>query len=209
MLLFYLPGLVLIGVLYVLYRTSAINVDLVFSDLAWYFEDGPLNGLVTYLGVILLVSSAAVCIFGYFVARNRNDAQSDARFLLFFGLFSAVLALDDLFMIHETAGELVTDFTPYSQDLGETMYFAIYVFIFVFFMYKYRKAIYRTEYFFVVVAVILFGLSILLDLLPFSFTDTVFFEGSEESLKFFAYITWFAYAIRTGYKFSIKSKSSA
>jgi hypothetical protein len=199
LLLVYLPGVVLIGVLYILYRTGTIPFGIIFSDPTEYLEYNRLNGLVLYLGIFLLISSAAVCIFNYFILRSRDHTGSEGRFLLFFGLFSILLAVDDLFMVHEGVSDAVATVTAVTDDLGEAITFAVYILVFAFFTLKYRKVIYRTEYFLFIVSIVFFVLSISLDLLPVSLPDNPLFKG-EEIFKFFAFITWFVYAARTALK---------
>jgi hypothetical protein len=197
--LVYLPGVVLIVVLYILYRTGVIPFGIIFSDPTEYLEFGRLNGLMSYLGVFLLVASAAVGIFSHFLLRRRGHAPGEARFLLFFGLFSLILAVDDLFMIHEGIGDAITAVANVTDDLGEALTFIVYILIFAFFTFKYRKVIYRTEYFLFICALILFLLCVLLDLLPLRFSDNFIFKG-EEIFKFFAYITWLVYIARNAFK---------
>jgi hypothetical protein len=199
LLLVYIPAVVLLVILYILYRSGTIPFGIIFSDPTEYLEYNRLNGLVLYLGVFLLISSAAVCIFNYFVLRSRGHAGSEGRFLLFFGLFSVLLAVDDLFMVHEAVGDVVATAAAVTDDLGEAITFAVYILVFAFFTLKYRKVIYRTEYFLFIVSIVFFVLSISLDLLPLSLPDNPLFKG-EEIFKFFAYITWFVYAARTALK---------
>lgn len=68
-------------------------------DVAALAKLHPLAGLLSNLGLILWSATAAVCLFAAAASRPQHARRS--RFLLFGGLLSAYLLLDDFFQVHE------------------------------------------------------------------------------------------------------------
>ncbi|MCZ4260865.1 hypothetical protein O4G76_08430 [Limimaricola sp. G21655-S1] len=58
-------------------------------------------GFLSSLGVMAWTVGAAVSLFTGAVLASRSRDVADLRFFLFFGGFTALLAWDDLFLIHE------------------------------------------------------------------------------------------------------------
>lgn len=58
-------------------------------------------GFLSSLGVMAWTVGAAVSLFTGSVLASRSRDVADPRFFLFFGGFTALLAWDDLFLIHE------------------------------------------------------------------------------------------------------------
>jgi len=196
--LIYIPGVVFISLLYVVYRTTGISFGNHFID----------DGLVSNTGILFLASTAAVCIFGYFFIKNREGTSASTRFLLFFGLYTTLLTIDDFFMIHEAIGNSIATHASVSDNIGEDITFAVYILIFAFYMFKYRKVIYHTEYLLFIFALILLGFSILLEFFSNHLPDIPIFKV-EEIYKFLGIITWFAYGIRTAFKLVNNPEPSA
>jgi len=58
-------------------------------------------GALSSLGVLLWAGTAAVCLFAGLLLFNLRGLSEDARFLGAAGLFSGLLAADDLFLLHD------------------------------------------------------------------------------------------------------------
>lgn len=69
-------------------------------DIAAVANVHPLTGFLSSLGILLWAASATVWLFAAYVQRARQPNRSPG-FLVFPGLLSAYLALDDLFELHE------------------------------------------------------------------------------------------------------------
>ncbi len=111
-------------------------------------------------------------------------------------------------MIHEAIGDAISANASISDNVGENITFAVYILIFAFLTFKYRKAIYRTEYLLFIFALILLGFSILLEFFSNHLPDIPIFKV-EEIYKFLGIITWFAYGIRTAFKLVNNPEPSA
>ena len=65
----------------------------------------PYLGALSQFGILAWAAGAAACLVAYLVLRRSEDRQT-RRFFLAGGIVTAVLALDDLFQIHENAAQL-------------------------------------------------------------------------------------------------------
>lgn len=74
----------------------------------------PLTGAVSNLGVLLWWTAASVSLFVAFLAKRAYRTKEAANYLLWTGLLTASLAIDDLFMVHDG---LVRLHTPIPQPL--------------------------------------------------------------------------------------------
>lgn len=72
-----------------------IPVIRMLRDPASYYEYSPLSGIVSYAGILLMTSTAAVCAFAARVGFRWREVLAGVA------LFSGYFALDDLFMLHE------------------------------------------------------------------------------------------------------------
>jgi len=59
----------------------------------------PLTGFVSFVGIIFLIATAAICFFSVLVLREWSSLMS--KFLFAGGLFSLILGIDDLFLLHD------------------------------------------------------------------------------------------------------------
>jgi hypothetical protein len=206
LLVVYVPFTLLLVVLLVLYLTIGVPMSIYFDDTSAVFKYGSLNGLISNIGIFLLASAASVFVFSYFFMKDRDYDRNVLSFLMSFGIITAILMIDDWFLIHEMVGDLLAGIFLVSEDVGELLTFIIYAGIFVYFTIRYRKIICQTEYFLFTSAIVLLGISLAIDLNSFIFPleeGTIWFKifaVGEEVVKFFAIINWFTYAIRTSYK---------
>ncbi|HRO13471.1 MAG TPA: hypothetical protein PLL33_00190 [Paracoccus sp. (in: a-proteobacteria)] len=72
-----------------------IPVIRMLRDPASYYDYSPLSGIVSYAGILLMTSTAAVCAFAARVGFRWREMLAGVA------LFSGYFALDDLFMLHE------------------------------------------------------------------------------------------------------------
>ena len=147
-------------------------------------------GLVSNIGVLLWSSTAAICIFSYALLRNSLENKDLKLFILFAGLITGYLLLDDFFLFHEQM----------SDRIPEAVIFAVYIIVVLCYLVRFRTKILRTEFSLLLLAGILFGLSLAVDVLH----DMAIFMylGNmrvfiEDGFKFLGIVTWFTYFART------------
>jgi hypothetical protein len=108
-------------------------------------------GLFSNLGVVLWTATAAICLFAASELTGAQNLQA-RHFLLYAGLFTMLLMLDDLFMLHEN----------YADDV-------VYIFYgigLVYYVARYWRLIMRLDVVLFALTLPLFGNAVLLDLAP-------------------------------------------
>jgi hypothetical protein len=100
----YVPAVLLLGVAFLTSTRFGIPFDRLTSDAAIaYTDDAPFySGYLSSFGMVLWSTAAGICCFAAFTLTPNTDERREARtFLATLGLLTAVLLVDDLFMIHE------------------------------------------------------------------------------------------------------------
>lgn len=100
LLLAYAPAVVLFAIVFsqprdmwsVLMADPAARYDLPFY-----------SGLVSHVGVLLWVLSGSTAVFSAYAGRRLGRDPQRLRMLMHMGLFSLLLGLDDIFLLHEAA----------------------------------------------------------------------------------------------------------
>ena len=108
---FGLCGLVMLAVL--AYELSGRDPQDLLRDPAAVLRVSPAVGVLSYLGVLSMGLAAAVCLFA------AQHVRQDSRMLSFAGALTAVLAADDLLMLHEHVG-------PRTLGVPEPVFLAAY-----------------------------------------------------------------------------------
>jgi hypothetical protein len=149
-------------------------------------DASPFVGLLSHVGVLLIWGAAAAGVLaGAFVARARGWRH--ALPLVAAGVGTAYLALDDLFMGHESLGEMV--------ELHEDQIFGAYVVAAAVFLWRYRSFFRQHEWPLLALAAGTLGASLLLDQIA-----SLLYSGSlnwlEDCLKLFGLAFLAAYLVR-------------
>lgn len=149
----------------------------------------PLTGMQSTLGVLVWCAAAGICFFSYLLLQRTQGNKQFCSFLLWSGAISAVLALDDMFLVHE-------DLAHRYLLLDEEVVFLAYGFLVVWYLIKFRRNILDSEYLLLLLAFAFFGSSIVVDLFQskWTFPGRIFFEGGA---KLLGIVTWSGYLIRT------------
>lgn len=102
--------------------TAGTQVDLwslesAYGDLAATAEVSPFLGVVSTVGGMLWVSATAIALFsGWLLVRSQGVREG--KFLIYFGALSLLLAIDDIFQLHERVlGQI--------PNLGQPLYLAL------------------------------------------------------------------------------------
>lgn len=140
-------------------------------------------GLVSHLGVLLWSVAASISLFSATLARDRGLA----RLLLTGGLLTAVLALDDLFTLHES---VFPDYLGIGEKvvLGAEMLFAAA------FLLGFVRVILRTDFLILGLAIAFFAGSELFDQ---DFLSQGLNYLLDDGLKLFGIVSWTTYFVRT------------
>ncbi len=149
--------------------------------------DGPLYvGFISNVGVLLWIAAGAICLFSFWVLKvNFNDKF---YFLLFSGLFTIVLCLDDLYQLHEMV-------LPDYIGIPQKVVFLAYGAITLLYLLKFKSVINKTDYFVFLVALFMFSLSVIVDQIPKSILANP--HLIEDGAKLLGIVSWFIYLTQT------------
>lgn len=143
-------------------------------------------GFLSYLGIMLWSSATTICLFGAFLLKYGKRNRQFTDFLLFSGILSLILTLDDAFLMHETV-------MPNYFHIPETGIYLGYFIISIGYLVYFFRRILSTDYLLLVIALLSLGLSIFIDK-AFSFSNLETFI--EDGFKFLGIVFWLAYFSR-------------
>ncbi len=95
-----IPALIFYSLSVYLLTNSGFSIVEILRDPAQQAELPSLLGFVSNIGVWLWVSSATVCFFSL-VSRRFKNPRDPLEIVLILGLLSSLLAVDDLFLLHD------------------------------------------------------------------------------------------------------------
>jgi hypothetical protein len=136
-------------------------------------------GLVTRVALMAWVACAAGCLLLAYLARRSGERPRRRGMLVYAGAFTAALALDEAFLLHDAVGALVPG--------GKLLFYFGYAAAASGFVVAYRSAIRRTSWWILALALGLLAASIGLDQL----TSREFLEDASKLLGVAAWTTYF------------------
>lgn len=155
------------------------------------FEVPAYVGLLSSMGGLLWAATAAVCLF----AAGRSSVPALSRFLRWAGLLTALLCLDDTYLLHE-------DVFPAMLPVRgvEYMVYAAYALFLATFVLYYARLILKTEFLLFAAALACGAISVLMDkALPYRASDGSVIQVNtyvEDCFKFLGIVLWLGYFVR-------------
>ncbi len=163
----------------ILFLRGDADVSTYLRDPAVVFGYSPFAGIISYFGIFATFSAAAICLFA------SAHSQHDSALLRAIGLFGLLIASDDLLMLHE-------EVFPNSVGIPERLVFISYFLIAAGIAVLHRAAILRGPTTGLILAIMLLGGSVVVDILvEYSPAEVVV----EDGLKFVGLIVWSVYWI--------------
>ena len=152
-------------------------------------------GLLSNLGILIWCASAAVSLFAFLQVYHVSGRIRPGVFLLYAGLLTGALFMDDLFMGHERV---------YTKVLagGEETTFAIYAVLFAFYLVLFRDDLLKSDPKILVVSIVLFAFSLLMDELSEIGSvekNTVYHRVTEDGSKFIGIWAWAVFHFRAAW----------
>lgn len=175
-------GVALVPVLVtvILRVTTDLPTFLLFGDPAQILEAPFYVGYVGAIFNVVWVIGATVCLFSAWLLPSTDQAHACLRTS---GLITAFLALDDLLLIHD---ELLVDVV----GIREPVTFAVYGLVLLAYLWTYRNILFHGPHTsLVITALLLFGLSVLVDIPKLSTPGTGVLE---DGAKFVGTASWTA-----------------
>jgi hypothetical protein len=187
----YVPTLAVLGVAVILSVKADVPISYLTRDPVAIPDRHPFFGLLSNIGVLLWAVCAGVCVFASAVLRARAVKEGWPAFFLFAGLITAVLLIDDFFLLHEWI-------FPAHLGIDERFTLPLYGVIVLVHLAWFRRLIQRTEYLLLLFAFGLFGLSVIVDQWPKPMQSWLFLL--EDGFKLFGIVSWFGYFVTSAYR---------
>ena len=176
-----LPGLVIYVLAISLSAMAGIKGILVIRDLAQTC-DSPLGvGLISNLGYLLWIATAAIALFTAYATPTYNQHKLK-DLLLCGGWFSFILCIDDMFLLHD-------------RYIGQTFLYVVYAIFAFLIVFKFRDQLLKNGGEVFILAATLLACSVLTDkfqrdiadIIPIKYETIQLFE---EGVKFLGITTW-------------------
>jgi len=144
-------------------------------------------GFVSNLGIFLWVGTAAVCLFCAMIILQWENTKDLLRFAITAGLFSAWLAMDDAFLLHEIVFPKI--------GVPQFLVLAVYVLLAISYIVASWRVIFSSEYWILGLGVGAVAISLGVDQFFHSLDSVIVII--EDSAKFFGLFCWFAFHVVT------------
>jgi len=147
----------------------------------------PYIGMLSNWGVVLWMGAAAICLFSAVLLKRQKASRSTFTFIAVSGVFSLLLGMDDLFLLHDRL-------FPKLFDIPENYFYFLYLLAFLVYLLCFVRQIIKYEY-------LLFGAALLFFLMSRRvFVTLPFFDQfmtTGDMLKYFGIVFWLAFFYRT------------
>ena len=176
-----------LGLVLFVWQQPFVPVEYITRDPAAIANHPIYYGALSNLGILLWAASTTTCLLGGLVTKMLSDRWTIASFFAAFGGLSAVLCLDDLFMIHE-------DVFPKKLGLSEDVLFILYAVSLSYMLFHFRKILFKMQPALLGLSLLLFALSTCSDLIPaIAHPPNSNTYAFEDGSKFIAIFVWFSY----------------
>ena len=168
------------------FAVSGVKMERLSCDVLQYLRQPIYLGQLSNLGILIWCTAASICLFTSGVLTVKKADVESNNFLRWLGILSLLLLIDDLLMVHEVI-------FPRYFNLSDKYFYTVYLAYVTLFLFKYWHFIFqRTDYIYLILAFILLGSSVALDmdLLPGGI-------DVEDSFKIFGILTYAHYAVIT------------
>ncbi|MFG6096236.1 hypothetical protein SPB21_13330 [Leptothoe sp. ISB3NOV94-8A] len=161
-------------------------------------------GFLSQIGLFCWAAAAMLCFFSASVIENNGNHHKIKQFLLASTLLTLILGFDDAFLLHEKV-------LP-KLGIPEGVTYASYGGLLLFYLLRFHQLILKTDYIFIALALVFFGLSYTLDFalaivypaapIPLLTSGRISYL-LEDGAKFIGIISWLVYCFQIG-KYSIR-----
>jgi len=153
-------------------------------------------GLLSNLGILLWCASVAVCLFAFLQVYHVSRWNRPGAFLLYAGIFTGILLMDDFFQGHEKI-------YPKVFGTDEEMIYAVYAALLAFYLVVFRDDLLKCDPKLLCLSLALFALSLLIDQLVeiegLLEKDGIIHRLFEDGSKFVAVYAWAVFHIRAAW----------
>lgn len=147
-------------------------------------------GMLSSWSSMLWMATAAICIFTAVVSWKDAVDRAMWRFLFFSGLLNLLLAIDDLYLLHD-------QILPRALHTYESVFYLLYLFLMTGYIIAFIKQIARSDYILFWIAFFFLAFSRgFYNLIPFLRE----FLTANDMFKYFGIVFWLAFFVRTAAK---------
>jgi len=152
----YLPALLLLGAVGLASRIWGIPEGDFTRDPLQVLHQPAYLGLTSYVGILVWCATATMGLFAAAALRNGPGAKTTQRFLLWAGILTAWVTLDDLFMLHDVV-------IPQVLHLREQFVFMLYAVIAVSYARRFKEQLFRRDRALIFLTVVFAAISVVMD----------------------------------------------
>lgn len=168
-------------------KVTGTSMRVLAKDPAELIGFSPYVGMLSHWGVILWITTAAICLFSAVILRQYQAFGVETRFLAASGAFSLLLGVDDLYMLHDRL-------LPRLFHLPEAFFYLLYFLAFVGYLFFFASHILKYDYLLFAIAFIFFVISRgFYSWIPY-FGE---FYATADVLKCFGIVFWLIFFYRT------------
>jgi hypothetical protein len=178
-------ALVFAGAL-ILSKLEGVPPALMTRDALQILEARVYVGFVSSLGILLWTMGATASLLTAFAFRGSPAPKESLRFHLGFGLFTAFLLLDDLYLFHDKI-------FPYFTRLPQSVVAGSYGLAVLALIFRFRSVILKTPWLLLAISLACLGLSAAMD---FILPDLDRYVFVEDWFKFLGILCWASYFVR-------------
>lgn len=193
-----IPSLIVYALAINVSAMAGIKAILVIRDLAQTCDSALGIGLISNLGYLLWIATAAIALFTAY--RTPTNGQHKLKELLTCGgWFSFILCIDDMFLLHD-------------RYIGVTLLYTAYAIFAFLIAFRFREQLLKNGGEIFILAATLLAFSILTDKLQHDLVDILLVKYEtlqifEEGVKFLGISSWFYFWWNTSSKFIRKAVS--
>jgi hypothetical protein len=172
----------------ILSKLEGVPPSLMTRDALHTLDGQVYVGFVSSLGILFWTMAATTCLLTAFVVRGSHSPRDVTGFFLGFGLLATVLALDDLYMLHDKI-------LPFFTRLPQHAFSGSYALAALLLIVRFRSVILRTPWLLLACSLACLGLSAAMD---FGLPDLDRIVFVEDWFKFLGILCWTSYFVRCG-----------
>ena len=186
-------ALLLLALFFAMAVASEMEPWKLFADATSVANANPLSSAISSLSIMSWTAAAVVTLLAGAVAVT-HQARAESRFLLFFGAWSLLLAVDDQFLLHEW-------YVPMLPFGGQSLYVVGYGMVFISFVVTQRATLRRQSPLLFATAVAFLLGSVCFDTAADAFGFKPVWAGpTEDSLKLLGVVLWLSYAVAISWR---------
>lgn len=176
---------IVLGFVLFLHFYFGVHLNYLTRDFSALVDAPVYTAFLSQLGMFFWAGAAAICIISGALLSGNQDMKNYRTFFYASAGISLMLGLDDMFLLHESV-------FPFLLGIPENVVYLGYMVIMIVYGLRYLKILLSTEYILFSLAILFFGLSIIVDI-------TNFYDGYiEDPFKFIGMVFWTTYYFRAG-----------